>query len=70
MKTGMSGSPVIRKYDFDVKFVNGDLMFNKASTDIVRIYSGRERASSDKHETELGDTWRIDECLGPILKNH
>jgi hypothetical protein len=66
-KEGMSGSPVVRKQGFDANFEKRNFVINRGRTDLIGIYSGRERQSKNENEAELGIVWRINECLIPIL---
>ncbi len=65
-KKGMSGSPVIKKHG--IKF--DGVTFTEGRIDLVGIYSGRNGATSDESEAELGIVWHLKECVIPILESY
>ncbi|QXP78715.1 MULTISPECIES: trypsin-like peptidase domain-containing protein [Winogradskyella] len=68
-KSGMSGSPVIKK-DNDIKQIPSAtaITLSQGRIGLVGVYSGRDRQEKDEYEAELGIVWKFKECLLPIIE--
>jgi hypothetical protein len=67
-KSGMSGSPVVKKENMNVVQTDNKLTFTNGAIKLIGIYSGRERQAKDEYEAELGIVWRLKECVIPIIE--
>lgn len=67
-KKGMSGSPVIKREPLKITQDKGVIKFSEGSTNLIGIYSGRERQAKDEYEAELGIVWRMKECIIPTIE--
>lgn len=68
-KSGMSGSPVVKKHSMYIRPNVGNLDFIDGNVELIGIYSGREIQGKDEYTAELGIVWDLKKSLGEILKN-
>lgn len=68
-KSGMSGSPVVKKHGMKVTNDNGGFRFTEGKVRLVGVYSGREKQGTDEYEAELGIVWKFNESVLPILES-
>jgi len=67
-KSGMSGSPVVRRKKLELKDENTRIKVDPERTDFIGIYSGRDRQEADEYQAELGIVWNLHHGLLPIIE--
>lgn len=66
-KSGMSGSPVVKKSTLNVRNDNETISLGVIEYDLIGIYSGRESQAKEEYEAELGIVWRLKEGLYELI---